>query len=90
MMKMVMLLVVFVTVSLVITPTTQMLFQATTGDHAEAVHRFRRRINKYKGQGPIEYMKNLRASMTNEDGSPKDVLNDPTSTWCLMENGKTA
>lgn len=82
--------VICLTISLMITPTMQM-FQAAGGedlDKIEAVHRFRRRINKYKGDGPIEYMTKLRTSMITEDGSPKDIANDPTSIWCLMDSGK--
>lgn len=63
------------------------VLQKPTGEHAEFIHRFRRRVNKYEGVGPIEYMKELKNGMVDEDGIPRDPENNPTSVWCLMDNG---
>ncbi len=63
------------------------ILQKPVGEHAEFLHRFRRRINKYEGVGPIEYMKELRNGMADDIGSPRDPANDPTSVWCLMDKG---
>ena len=39
--------------------------------------------------GPVEYMKELRSSLTNEDGSPTmESDDDPTSVWGLVDRGK--
>ncbi len=58
-----------------------------TGDHLEAVHRFRRRINQYEGdsQGPLSYLKQLRNNMMAQ-GNLKHT-GTPTSIWCLMDQG---
>ena len=38
--------------------------------------------------GPIEYMKQLRSSLTNEDGSPTmEREDDPTTVWGLVDKG---
>ena len=38
--------------------------------------------------GPVEYMKQLRSSLTNEDGSPTmERADDPTSIWGLVDKG---
>lgn len=38
--------------------------------------------------GPVEYMKQLRSSLTNEDGSPTmEREDDPTSVWGLVDKG---
>ena len=38
--------------------------------------------------GPVEYMKQLRSSLTNEDGSPTmERDDDPTSVWGLVDKG---
>ena len=39
--------------------------------------------------GPVEYMKQLRSSLTNEDGSPTMARDDdPTSIWGLVDKGE--
>ena len=38
--------------------------------------------------GPVEYMKQLRSSLTNEDGNPTmEREDDPTNVWGLVDRG---
>ena len=62
--------------------------QRPTGDHLEVAKRFRRKVNDYKGVGPMEYLKRLRDNMVDERGIPRDIEKNPSSIWCLMDNGK--
>lgn len=41
--------------------------------------------------GPVEYMKQLRSSLTNDDGSPTmERDDDPTNVWGIVDRGKTS
>ena len=44
-------------------------------------HLVRRKVGRITTPGPLEYMKQLRESMENRYGEPKDV-------WCLLDRGK--
>ena len=63
------------------------ILERPTGDHLENVHRFRRRVNRYEGDGPISYLKELRNDMIDENGTPIDLENGPTTIWCSMDHG---
>lgn len=51
--------------------------------------RLRRKASDHDlSSGPVEYMKQLRSSLTNEDGSPTmEREDDPTSVWGLVDKG---
>ena len=68
-------------------PLQQYPLQQPSNSHAEIVRRFRRKVGNYDGVGPLEYMQNLRDSKVDDRGVPKDIENNPTSTWCFMEQG---
>lgn len=34
-------------------------------------------------------MKQVGASIADEEGKPKDLLSTPTSVWCFLDKGKT-
>ena len=36
---------------------------------------------------PVEYMIQLRESLTGSDGNPRTAADDPTSVWCLLDKG---
>lgn len=36
---------------------------------------------------PVEYMIQLRESLTGSDGNPRSAADDPTSVWCLLDKG---
>ena len=36
---------------------------------------------------PVEYMTQLRDSLTGSDGNPSTATDDPTSVWCLLDKG---
>lgn len=54
----------------------------------EAALRFRRKAGQYDGLDPLEYMKKLRESMASSNGTPTDLDNNPTSVWCLLDQGE--
>lgn len=49
--------------------------------------RIRRKVGKYRGPGPVEYMKQLRDKFSTPDGVPTDLDTNPTSIWCLFDQG---
>ena len=49
--------------------------------------RVRRKVGRYTGPGPMEYMKQLRESLSTSEGTPKDIEHIPTSVLCLMDQG---
>lgn len=51
--------------------------------------RLRRKVSDLDlSSGPLEYMKQLRSSLTSEDGSPTmEGEDDPTSVWGLVDKG---
>lgn len=51
------------------------------GDVDPARRLMRRKVGPYSGPGPLEYMKQLRATMDERLGGPRDV-------WCLLDSGK--
>jgi hypothetical protein len=55
-----------------------------------APQRLRRKVSDLDlTSGPVEYMKQLRSSLTNEDGSPTmEREDDPTSVWGLVDKGE--
>ena len=59
---------------------------STTSVHQQ---RTRRKVSDLDvSTGPVEYMKQLRSSLTNEDGSPTmEREDDPTSVWGLVDKG---
>ncbi|XP_011402652.1 PREDICTED: bone morphogenetic protein 6-like [Amphimedon queenslandica] len=60
---------------------------ATTQEGAlsDPTWRVRRKVGKYAGPGPLEYMKQLRESLSTSEGSPNDIEHIPTSVLCLMD-----
>ena len=46
-----------------------------------ALLRNRRRVGPYSGPGPLEYMKQLRETMNDRFGGPRDV-------WVLLDRGE--
>ena len=57
------------------------------GALSEPVWRVRRKVGKYAGPGPMEYMKQLRESFSTSEGTPNDIERIPTSVLCLMDKG---
>ena len=68
-------------------PAAPLLSRNTFSDQPQT--RLRRKVaNLDLSSGPIEYMKQLRSSLTNEDGSPTmDRDDDPTNVWGLVDRG---
>lgn len=54
----------------------------------EPALRFRRKAGQHNGLDPLEYMKKLRESMASSSGTPTDLDNNPTSVWCLLDQGE--
>ena len=56
-----------------------------------ALERPRRKVADMDvSSGPVEYMKQLRSSLTNENGSPTlEREDDPTNVWGLVDRGKS-
>ena len=63
-------------------------FFTPSPQHGEAAKRIRRKVGGYDGPGPLEYMQSLRESMVDESGVPRDVAGNPTSVWCLLDQGE--
>lgn len=63
-------------------------FLRPSPQHEEAAKRIRRKVGGYEGPGPMEYMQTLRQGMVDESGIPRDVAGNPTSVWCLLDQGE--
>ena len=68
-------------------PSAPLLSRYTFSDQPQT--RLRRKVaNLDLSSGPVEYMKQLRSSLTNEDGNPTmDREDDPTNVWGLVDRG---
>ena len=51
--------------------------------------RMRRKIgNREKLSGALEYMTYLRDNLTDSNGNPRNNEEDPTSVWCILDQGE--
>jgi hypothetical protein len=51
----------------------------------------RNRLRRKAGidtSSPVEYMIQLRDSLTDSSGKPRTETEDPTNVWCLLDRGK--
>ena len=57
--------------------------------YSHARERLRRKVSDLDlSSGPVEYMKELRSSLTNADGTPTmEREDDPTTVWGLVDKG---
>lgn len=54
----------------------------------QRLQREQRRVGKLDtSAGPKEYMKSLVSQLTDENGRPKNLTEDPTNIWCLLDQG---
>ena len=62
--------------------------------HPDTRHgRIRRRVgqlNLTADSTPVEYMKQVLSSITNEEGKPRYGARDPTTVWCFLDKGEYA
>ena len=51
--------------------------------------RMRRKIgNREKLTGALQYMMHLRENLTDSNGNPRNNEEDPTSVWCILDQGE--
>lgn len=51
-------------------------------------NRLRRKADFDATSSPVEYMIQLRDSLTDADGKPRTESEDPTNVWCLLDRGR--
>lgn len=56
---------------------------------AEPSLRDRRKVGQLEiTTTPLEYMQQVRESIADEEGKPKDLLSTPTTVWCFQDKGE--
>lgn len=53
------------------------------------IQRVRRKVGQLNiTSTPVEYMRDLLSNIADEDGKPTDLVQNPTTVWCFMDEGR--
>ena len=61
---------------------------ADSGRTLQPRDRLRRKASAVDTSSPVEYMVQLRESLTDSSGKPRADSEDPTNVWCLLDKGR--